>query len=111
MRAMVALTELPLTSIEQPKWHAAAVILCEAFARDKTVWAHVSLGGHADLAPLIANEHRPARERTLLGFAQGLIDDGDTYVPVAQLCALGEDDLRLVIDAVAIASGRILPID
>ena len=105
----MTLTALSPTALKQPEWHAALVILCGAFARDAAVWARVSPGVQLDLTDLAGA--RDGRERTLLRFAQGLVDGADTYVPVAELGALGECDLRLVFDAVAIASGRVLPID
>lgn len=105
----MTLTALPTASLKQPEWHAALVILCGAFGRDADVWARVTPGVQLDLCELAAA--RAGHEATLLRFAQGLVDDGETYVPVADLCALPEPQMRLVIDAVAIAAGRALPID
>lgn len=88
-------------------WHAAAVVLTMAFPRDHDVWSRVSLGERADLVELYRSPDRPMPDRVLLAFAQGLVDDTG---PFGELVRLPDAQMRLFLDALAIARGS-LPVD
>lgn len=93
-----------------PCWRAALVILDGRFRRDPQVQSAVVPGERCNLALLLAvADDRSDEERVLLGVANGLVNGGP--IDVGMLVNCSQPALRLVLDALAIARGRELPVD
>lgn len=106
------LTDMPVRALADSHWRAALIVLCGAFGRDGEVWQHVQPGVHLDLAGLAVDPRRSPAERLLLTVAASLCqpDSGHQVNPGA-LVELSDRSLRLVLDALAVARGRALPVD
>jgi hypothetical protein len=107
---MPTLTQMPASVMADPRWRAALIVLCEQFGRDPSVWQAVDVGVAIDWRKLLDDPDRTAGERALLGFAAGLVADDAPGVDVAALVELEDRKLRSLLDALAVARGRMLPV-
>lgn len=90
-------------------WRAALTILRSEFACDEQVWSQVQPGVYCHLRGLVRDLARPPAARLMLACAQSILD-GTERVPLDRVADLSDDQLRLVLDALAIARGS-LPVD